>query len=295
MKEVLRFPWTDPNGKNVELALHHWKNKYGAQVPPRGYVWIIHGIGEHGARYDEVASFLTVLGFDVLAPDHPGHGVNRAEGFAKELRSFKAMRSALKAALDYWRFAGPAAKAGAATKPWFLLGHSLGALLALSWILNARQEGFEGDFAQAVFVSAPPLKLRLAVPEWKRSLARNVSKLAPHFEIPSGIAVDDISIEAANIGAYRDDPLVHAWASPELFMSMQADAEAAIAGPSDIEVPLAVAVGELDPIVDPEAVEAYYESLATHKAFYKFPGNKHEILNDISKREVYRAVAEWFL
>ena len=76
---------------------------------------------------------------------------------------------------------------------------------------------------------------------------------------------------------------------------MQFEAEAVLSNPSDIEIPLAIAVGELDPIVDPETIERYYESLGTHKAFYKFPGNKHEILNDISKRDVFRAVAEWFL
>jgi acylglycerol lipase len=295
VKDVLKFPWTDPTGKTVELSLHWWINKYGVQVPPRGYIWIVHGIGEHAARYDELASFLTLLGFDVLATDHPGHGLSRSSGAATELRSFRVMRSALKAALDYWRFQGPRSKVGAASKPWFMVGHSLGALLMLSWIFHAREEGFEGDFAQAAFASAPPLRLRLPVPAWKKTLAEKLVQVAPHFEIGSGIGVNDLSVEVANLGAFREDPLVHGLASPELFLSLQAAAQEVIAGPADIEIPLALAVGEQDPIVDPQAIEELYLKLGTHKAFYKFPGNKHEIFNDISKRDVYRAIAEWFL
>jgi alpha-beta hydrolase superfamily lysophospholipase len=295
VKETLRFPWTPPGSPQVSLSLHWWKNKYKTQLPPRGYVWIIHGIGEHGARYAELARFLTLLGFDVLAPEHPGHGLNRSSGESRELRSFAAMRTALNAAQDFWRFQGPSAKVGAHQKPWFLVGHSLGALLTLSWVLKARQEGFQGDFAQAVFVSAPPLALRLPVPEWKKSLANKLEKIAPHFEIGSGIAEVSLSYEAANLAAYREDPLVHGFASPELFLSLQAEAQEILAAPSDIEIPLALAVGADDPIVDPDAIETYYSSLGTHKAFYKFPDNKHEIINDVSKRDVYRAIAEWFL
>ncbi|MEO5668468.1 MAG: alpha/beta fold hydrolase [Bdellovibrionota bacterium] len=295
MKELLHFPWTDPSGKSVELALHWWSNKYGTPVPPRGYIWIIHGIGEHGARYSELASFLTVLGFDVLAPEHPGHGLNRQSGVSTQLISYKKMRSAMTAALDFWRFSGPRSQAGAKSKPWFVMGHSLGGLLALSWVLKAKSEGFQGDFAQAVFVSAPPLRLLLPVPEWKESLAQKLEKIAPYFEMASGIKVDGLSYEAANLAEYREDKLVHGFASPELFLSMEDDARNILAHPADIEIPLALAVGEEDPIVDPATIESYYKSLGTHKALYKFPGNKHEIINDISKRDVYRAIAEWFL
>ncbi len=279
----------------MSLALHWWQNKYRTSVPPRGYVWLIHGIGEHGERYAELAGFLTLLGFDVLAPEHPGHGLNRSAGSSTELRSFRSMRSALKAAQDFWRFSGPRSQAGAHQKPWFLLGHSLGALLTLSWVLKARAEGFEGDFAQAVFVSAPPLALRLPVPEWKKTLASKLERVAPYFEIGNGIGPQDLSYEAANVGAFRADALVHGFASPELFLSMQSEASEILDRPSDIELPLALAVGLDDPIVNPSTIESYYEALGTHKALYKFPDNKHEIINDVSKRDVYRAIAEWFL
>jgi len=133
------------------------------------------------------------------------------------------------------------------------------------------------------------------VPDWKRALAEKLVQVAPHFEIGSGIGVGDLSVEAANKGAFRGNSLVHGFASPELFLSLQAAAEEVIRSAADIEIPLALAIGEDDPIVDPQAIEDLYLKLGTHKALYKFPNNKHEIINDISKRDVYRAIAEWFL
>lgn len=296
MKETVTFPWKSPLNHELELHLHWWKNKYGTALPPRGYVWIVHGLGEHGGRYDELANFLTQLGFDVLAPDHVGHGLNRGYNDERSrLSSMKTMRSGLNAALRYWMTQGVAAKSGAATKPWYVMGHSLGGLLTLSWILKARQEGFDLEFATAAFVSAAPLELRMPVAEWKKSLAHKIQSLAPHFEMNNDISLDYLSVEAANKAHYSQDSLVHPYASPELFLSLIDEIDEVIKNPSDIEIPLAIAVGELDPIVNPVALKKYYESLATHKSFVEMPGVRHEIFNDISKREIYKIIAEWFL
>ena len=41
---------------------------------PTATLQIAHGMGEHAARYDWVASRLTQAGFAVYAQDHRGHG-----------------------------------------------------------------------------------------------------------------------------------------------------------------------------------------------------------------------------
>jgi lysophospholipase len=296
VQETVTFSWTSPEGQSSKLAIHWWKNKYGITLPPRGYVWLIHGIGEHGGRYAEFASFLTELGFDVLAPDHVGHGLSRKQGgVSAQLRSFKVMRSALNTSVKFWMLEGPAARAGAHGKPWYVVGHSLGALLTLSWILKARQEGFDLDFATAAFVTAAPLKLRMPVPAWKEFLAHKIGGLWPRLELKNDIALEYLSVEAANKAAYREDLLVHPYVSPELFLSMNEEAAYALSHSSDIEIPLGIGVGAEDPIVDPAALKSYYESLSTHKFFIEMAGMRHEILNDVNKRDLYKVIAEWFL
>ena len=42
--------------------------------PASGSVLILHGLGEHARRYDEVAAVLNRSGYSVFASDHRGHG-----------------------------------------------------------------------------------------------------------------------------------------------------------------------------------------------------------------------------
>lgn len=55
-------------------------------LPPKGIVVIIHGLGEHCARYDHLARALNTAGFVVYGLDHQGHG--RSEGDRLHLKQF---------------------------------------------------------------------------------------------------------------------------------------------------------------------------------------------------------------
>lgn len=276
-------------------ALHWWRNAARSELPTRGFVWIVHGIGEHGARYDEMARYLAQLGFDVLAPDLPGHGLSAKEGGQRRLSSIEESIEELRGSRRYWTSDGPIAKRGLAHTPWYLLGHSLGALTALSWILAGKGSEDEPDFAARAFVSAPPLKLRLPVPVWKIALAQALFKVAPDFRLRNEIDPAMLSYDAGNVARYRADPLVHPWATPRQFLSMVAASDRLLEQPQNIEIPLSVAVGADDPIVDQATARAFYERLGTHKQYIEFPHAKHEIFNDVDRARCYAAVAQWFV
>jgi alpha-beta hydrolase superfamily lysophospholipase len=283
-----------PFGEKGKIALRHWKNRHQTDVPPRGFVWLIHGIGEHSGRYHEYASFLTHFGFDALMIDLPGHGLSREEGQLKELVDFPTMRRALYEAFAWARTQGPMSKA-AAQAPWYLVGHSMGALLALTWILEGKAEGFAHAFAERAFVSAPPLKLRLPVPAWKKELAKNLQSLAPHLAIASGINSAHLSFDAGNIGRHDHDPLIHSHASPALFLSMEEAIQQVLSRPQDIEIPLMMAVGDVDPIVDADTLQEFASRLGTHRLFLRVPNAKHEILNERGRRAIFEASVQWLL
>ena len=263
-------------------------------LPPRGYVWIVHGLGEHARRYDELATFLTQMGFDVLGIDFPGHGLSRDRGI-KHIRNIDDMLVCLNSAVDWWFTEGPRSNEGVRGKDWFLCGHSMGAITGLSWILNAKKLGLKSDFAKAAVISAPPIELRLPVPSWKEVLAQKLHSVKPYFEIANEISIDHLSVEGANKATYIEDPLVHGYASPDFFLSLQDCAKGMIAQAADFEIPMALIVGEDDPIVLPDSVERLYKAMGTHKKFLKIPGSKHETFNDIEKRTAFKFVAEWFL
>ena len=62
------------SGDGMPLHGHYWK----PEGKPRACILLVHGIGEHGARYNDWARRFVKLGFFVYALDYRGHG--KAQG-----------------------------------------------------------------------------------------------------------------------------------------------------------------------------------------------------------------------
>jgi len=93
------------------LRLHHWPCS-GA----RGSVLLVHGLGEHGGRYDRLATTLNNWGWNVVAHDHRGHG--RSSGKRGCIDHGAALLEDLALVIDAVR-----AQIGGSL---VLLGHSMG-------------------------------------------------------------------------------------------------------------------------------------------------------------------------
>ncbi len=281
---------------NTRSAMRWWRNKRLSDLPFRGFIWIVHGLGEHSGRYDEVANFLAGLDFDVVSIDLPGHGLSRSEGDQSKLPSIHEAVTELQDTLHYWLTEGPLSRRGLAQYPWFLVGHSLGALISLSWILKGKSPEFtDYDFAKRAFISAPPLRLRMPVPAWKKALAEGIRGWLPDLKLNNEIDPSYLSYDPINISRYQSDPLNHPYASPKLFLSVLEATADVWNRPQDIEIPIFLGVGRDDGIVDPSSVKEYYDKLGTHKAFQEYAHSKHEILNDVERQKVFEGLASWFL
>src|SRR2546428_14096911 len=55
----------------LDLYLRRWQ----AETEPHRWTFVlVHGLGEHGGRYQHLAAWFTPLGATVYAMDHRGHG-----------------------------------------------------------------------------------------------------------------------------------------------------------------------------------------------------------------------------
>ena len=104
----------------VALHTHHWPTAES----PRAVVVIVHGIGEHGGRYEHVARYLNSHGFAVYAPDHYGHG--QSEGTRCYFESVEQPSDDLAGTITRIRGDHP-------NKALFIYGHSMGSLISMRY------------------------------------------------------------------------------------------------------------------------------------------------------------------
>src|SRR4030067_3356290 len=92
----------------------------------RGTVLLLHGLGEHSSRYTHLGGVLAERGFTLESFDLRGHG--KSEGKRGDTPSFEAYLKDI----DKFLLSIP----DLLSKPHFLYGHSLGAILAISYVLS---------------------------------------------------------------------------------------------------------------------------------------------------------------
>ena len=126
---------------------------------PRATVALVHGLGEHSGRYEKLAERFTQASYGVRAIHLRGHG-----------ESPGARRHALRA--------GARAHDGLVERcgtPVFLYGHSLGALLAVLWLLERPGAPVAGAVVSAIGLHSA-LKEQAAKVRAARVLGRAVPR-----------------------------------------------------------------------------------------------------------------------
>ena len=265
------LPWT----RGRKLFFRFWR-------PERiqGALAIVHGYGEHSGRYRKLGTWFAGRGWAVMACDLPGHG--RSPGRRGHISRFSDYLAVVDALLAEARRTslGPA----------FLLGHSLGGLIAARYLeLNPKA-------AEGLVLSSPFLGLALPVPGWKRGLARVLSRLWPTFSLPSGIDPDLLSHDPAIVKAYREDPLVHRVATARWFTEVLAAQTAALRDAPRIRVPVLIIQGGEDGLASVSATRRFVSACGSEDLTFKlYGGLYHEVLNEQEWSEVWHALNSWLV
>lgn len=242
----------------------------------KGTLAIVHGYGEHSGRYRDFARWLGKNGWRAVACDLPGHG--KSPGRRGHIRRFSDYLSAVEALL----------RETARDAPVFLLGHSLGGLIA------ARYVEMKADSVSGLILSSPFFGLAMPVPAWKRVLARLLSRLWPSFSLPSGIKPEDLSHDPEVVEAYRSDPLVHRVATARWFTEVLTAQALVWEDAESIEVPVLIVQGEEDRLADVAATRRFAAACGAPDLTFKlYGGLYHETLNELKRERVWEDILNW--
>lgn len=242
----------------MTTKLLHWR-----APTPRGRVLIVHGYGEHARRHDEIATALAAAGFSTWAGNLPGHG--NAPGKRGHIRRWEDYLDAVE---SWW------SELPASPPPFFLLGHSVGGLIALDWALAHRER------LRGLVLSSPAFRLGFEPPAWRQSLARFVSRVWPSLSQPSGIDPEGISSVPEEVRRYREDPHRHGRATARFFVSYQAAAERLRQLRGPLPCPTLVLFGENDTIASIAAARAWIGTRRAEARMRTYPEARHEIFHE---------------
>ena len=261
-----RSKW--PAADGTPLHVRHW--------PPSGEPWarvlIVHGIGEHSGRYERTGRLLSKAGLDVQAFDLRGHGLSG--GRRVYVRRWSDYLDDVEGRLAALRRPGV---------PTVLFGHSMGALISLTYACSNRPT------PDLLVLSAPPLKA--TVPGWQRVLVPALSRVVPNMVLANPIAGEQLAADPNVAAAYFSDPLVQprstARLGAELFWAMkQVPVEL-----GRLRIPTLVIHGGDDTLVPTAGSEPLAAVPGVDRRV--LPKLRHETLNEPEGPEVVAGIVQW--
>ena len=288
------------NAAGEQVLYLHWR-----VFAPKAAVVISHGMVEHPARYDALASFLNAHNISVYGIYHIGHGED-----AQILNHMpKGGFDRCIANLNYLvKLARAESRA-----PVVLLGHSMGSFMAQHYI--TRYNNLDALILSGSTVATPLVKLGTVLAKVLCALSPNKTKPSPFMNnlafgsynkaFPEAKTdFDWLSRDEAQVQKYIDDPLCGGICSISFYQNLTAGI-ASMGKPERLarinkNLPIYIQGGSKDPVSDMGrglyALRQQYDDLGVKRVKLDvYQGARHEIFNELNWEEVYHNTLNFIL
>ena len=300
----MRESFTIPSNGIGQLHCCRWM----PEGDPKAVLQIVHGIAEYIERYDDFAGVLNGLGYVVVAEDHMGHGQTvGAEGtqgyfeggwFTAVSDSYALLR---KTKAEYPQI------------PYVLFGHSMGSFMARTIL-----EVYPDSGIAAAVICGTGWQPRAILPgaigicqlACKKVGEKNTSDTLQNMvfggynkrvEHPR-TEFDWLTRDAKVVDAYIAHPSCGFTATTgllrDLLTGIRFIEQKQNLAKMNKDLPVLFIAGGDDPVGNygkgvTRAAEEFRKAGMKHVACRLFPLGRHEILNEINRREVYDFTAKW--
>ena len=275
----------------------------------KGVLQICHGMVEYIDRYDEFAEFMSEHGYYVVGHDHLGHGKSiqtEADlGYFDERKGNQYVIGDIYQLQEMTRKKYP-------DVPYFMLGHSMGSFLLRQYILS-HGRGLSGAVIMGtgdksyLLLSAGQLLCRaFALVKGWHYRSRMIDRMGlgsynRKFE-PSESKKEWVTSDTQIRAVYEADPLcsftftVNGYYQMFEGMKKITGKKGAIRIPRTL--PILLASGKEDPVGDfgktVEKIYGQYREAGIKDVTLKlYEGDRHEILNEQDRQQVYEDIWKW--
>lgn len=298
--------YAESDNKGQKLHCIAWQPEDGKV---KAVLQIVHGMVEYVERYEEFAVFLTGRGYAVIGHDHLGHGKTAA---SKEELGYFAKKDGDKHVIaDMYRItcAGRERWPGV---PLVIMGHSMGSFFTRKYLTRYSRKVDGAIIMGTGFMGLPLVAFgklvagaicRVRGSRYRSRLLYNLTLGGNNKRIKELRTENDwLSTNEASVDAYNQDPfcsfIFTAGAYRDFFTILTELAEKKNFGTMNRDLPVFFVAGGEDPVGNyGKGVRACYrqfESLGFKNLSLKlYPGDRHEILNELDRRQVFEDLAAW--
>ena len=282
---VPAFP-SSSEAKHEEGFIHsadhlrlYWQ-RYTPKGTTRATVAIVHGGGDHSGRYPALTAALVSAGFQVGLVDLRGHGQSDGRRWhVDRFQDYLGDVDALVARLGADRPAGGEL---------FVLGHSMGGLVAIHWALA------HPGAAAGVVLSSPYLELAFPPPKLKLLAARTLGRVLPWLPVSTGLKMTDLTSDEELQRWTERDPLYGRVTTPRWFSEAGTAQLEALRRAGELRAPLLVLAGGADAIAANAGARRLVEAAgADDKRLVMYGGFRHELFNEVRRAEPIAEVVRW--
>ncbi|MEO8200359.1 MAG: lysophospholipase [Gemmatimonadota bacterium] len=248
------------------------------QAAPKAMLAIVHGFGEHTDLYEHLGEFFVAAGYGVIALDLRGHG--RSSGARGFIRHWQDYRDDVATLIALARRIGPAL-------PIFLVGHSMGGLLAIDYA-TMHPEGLRG------IVAMGPAIGKIGVSRFLVWLSRFLSRIWPSFSLDTRLQSAAMSRDPVAVARLEADPLVHGRGTARLGTEVFEAIDRVQRGAELLRIPILIQHGEADTVAHPDGSRAFFDRMTfPDREFLTYPGGFHNLFVDLNWKEVLTDIEQW--
>jgi lysophospholipase len=262
----------------IEIFFQKWLVEKAKAV-----IILVHGLGEHSGRYDNLLNKLSGKKFSVFAIDHRGHG--KSDGKKGHIDSFMDYVYDLKLFLEFIKEENKGL-------PVIIYGHSMGGVVAAKYAMT-----YPDDLSMLV-LSSPAFESTVKIPQWKTAVASFFSSRISSLPFANGLSASDLSHDSNTVSAYENDPFVHNKITARWLVEFIRAGQECLSGAGSFRKPLLVFHGKEDNIADYKAAERFYNSVSSAvKKLFLYEGLYHETINEIpeEREKVLAEVTGWIV
>ena len=300
----MRREFEYPSCGEGQICAYCWEPKEDVKA----VVQIVHGIAEHARRYDDFATYLNEHGILVVAEDHMGHGKSvHKDGvrgyfydgwFTAVEDTYTLMKLTMK---EY------------PNVPYILFGHSMGSFMARTLLAKHPGSGINACIIcgtawqpKALLGAAIPFSKvfckkggdKKACPALQKLMFGSYNGRVEHPRTPSDWLTRDQNI----VDTYEADPACGFVATAGLYRDMLMGIDY-IQKPDTLalmkkDLPVLFTAGSNDPVGGYGkgvvcAAQAFRDAQMTDVLVKLYPLCRHEILNEINRKEIYADIMNW--